>query len=160
MTNIFILLVVFQLKHFIVDYPLQTEYHLGKFRDDWGFFWPLFNHCLLHALAAGNIVIWFGESHPNLKLAIVLGLFNGTIHFFMDRIKAGKKYMGRWKPLTAEQWIQAKKDSRYLNLENSMPLIEQAEKKLNSNRYFWWSIGFDQMVHHLTDITCIYFMVR
>lgn len=158
MTNIFILLVVFQLKHFIVDYPMQTEYHLGKFRDDWKFFWPLFNHCLNHALATWAICMWMG--HKNYLVYTLLGLFNGTIHFFMDRIKAGKKYMGRWKPLTKDEWIQTKKDSQYFNLENSMPLIEQAEKKLNSNKYFWWSIGFDQMVHHLTDIACIYFIVR
>ena len=32
--KIFILLVIFQFKHFIADYLLQNNYMLGKFKDD------------------------------------------------------------------------------------------------------------------------------
>ncbi len=170
MNNIFILLILFQLKHFIADYPLQTEYMLGKFRDDWGFFKPLFIHCLVHWIFTYFIV--FSYTH-NIELSGSLAAFNAIIHFFMDRIKAGKRYMGRWKPVTTTEYINAKqvintnqiKDGKFaINYEGEVDLqsfnIDTAKNKLRSNKLFWWSIGFDQMIHHLTDIACIYFMVR
>ncbi len=44
-----VLLVVFQLKHFMADYPLQNEYMLGKFKAK-GWFAPLALHAGVHSL--------------------------------------------------------------------------------------------------------------
>jgi hypothetical protein len=46
-TTIFLLLLLFQFKHFIADYPLQGEYMLGKFKDK-GWMLPLFAHVGVH----------------------------------------------------------------------------------------------------------------
>lgn len=130
-----VLLVAFQLKHFIADYPLQGRYMLGKFKDDWGFLLPLLSHAAVHAVFTFLLTCYFGWIQ-----ALCLALFDATIHFMMDRIKASKKYLGRYKNLTAETYLTATDDQK------------------KSNTYFYWSLGFDQMIHHLTDLTIVVFL--
>lgn len=134
MEKIFILLVLFQIKHFLADYPLQTEYMLGKFKDGKDFILPLAAHALTHAGFTFCISYAFTRS-PGLSVS--LALFDFTVHFIMDRIKAGKKYLGRYKPLTAKDF----------------PTATETQKRHNA--YFWWSLGFDQMIHHLTHYAII-----
>ncbi len=86
----FQLLVLFQIKHFIGDFPLQREYMLKKFLPGWEFFIPLATHCVVHALLTLAIVmavsfhLWW------------LALIDFIIHFAMDRIKSGPRYLGRF----------------------------------------------------------------
>jgi len=141
MEKIFLLLVLFEIKHFLADYPMQNEYMLGKFKDGKDFILPLVAHSLAHAAFTFGIAFAFTFS---LKMASLLSLADFVIHFGMDRIKAGKKYLGRFKSLGAKEF----------------PLASDIQKR--HNRYFWWSLCFDQMVHHLTHyvlIACIVFLV-
>lgn len=152
MKFLFILLVIFQFKHLFADYFLQGEYMLGKFKPDWSFFKPLLAHVGVHAAMTFAIAAFCVP----VKIAILLGIGDAIIHFFMDRIKAGQKYMGRWKPLTGEQWVTIKTllaSPEYPGQE--IPL----KAKLRSNVFFWWALGIDQMVHHLTHYGIIYFIM-
>lgn len=133
-----ILVIIYQVKHFIADYPAQSnKFMLGKFRPDWGFFLPLLAHASVHAgltfLIAIFLVSW--------KSALALATFDATIHFMMDRIKASPEYLGRFKPLTAETIVNA------------------TSKQLRHNTYFWWSLGFDQAIHHLTHYAIIWYLI-
>jgi hypothetical protein len=86
----FILLVVFQVKHFVADFPLQFPYMLRKFRPGWDFVLPLFVHCAVHGLFTLFICLYFA---PRLWwLAIV----DFGAHFVMDRLKSGPRYLGRF----------------------------------------------------------------
>lgn len=120
-SSIFLLLVIYQLKHFICDYPLQNAYMLGKFKES-GWVKPLLAHTGIHAIATFLIAFAF----TNLFfLSLSLAAFDLVVHFIMDRVKASPKMLGRFDI----------KDKR-----------------------FWWSLGLDQMVHHLTHyaiIACI-----
>lgn len=132
---IFVLLVLFQLKHFLADYPFQNKYMLGKFKDrDWEL--PLLAHVAVHAVFTFAIASAFG-----IAQACCLAVLDATIHFIMDRIKASKKMLGRFKSLTAE----------------TAPTATPTQWKQND--YFWWSLGFDQMVHHLTHYAIISWLV-
>lgn len=115
-------LVVFQLKHFVADYPLQTPYMLAKFQE-LGWVKPLAAHCLVHAVLTGGILLILAIP---LWLIVSLMAFDFTVHFVMDRIKASPKMLGRYNV---------------------------TEKK------FWWSLGFDQMIHHITHYVIIYFVL-
>lgn len=89
---IFLLLITFQLKHFICDYPLQGTYMLGKLRaTNWVL--PLAAHAAVHATATFLIAIWF-----SLHLAIILAIADFILHFTIDRLKASPNYGGRFKP--------------------------------------------------------------
>ncbi len=96
----FVLLVVFQLKHFLADYPLQRPYMLGKAQEGWGFVWPLIAHCLVHSsltlivlLICSRLDLWW------------LALVDFTVHFIMDRIKSGPNFLGRYRDRnTAAYW--------------------------------------------------------
>ena len=121
MELIFILLIAFQLKHFICDYPLQNTYMLGKLRaTNWVL--PLAAHAAVHATATFLIAIWF-----SLHLAIILAITDFILHFTIDRLKASPNYGGRFKP---------------------------------DQPYFWWTLGADQMAHHLTHYAFIFVLLQ
>jgi len=131
--NIFLLLIIYQLKHFLADFPLQGKYMLGKFKPGWDFLGPLLAHVTVHGLFTYTICLIFRP-----ELALQLATIDMIVHFFMDRIKASPKYLGRFKPLTAKEY----------------PESTLLQKK--SNVLFWWALGLDQMVHHLTHYYIIW----
>jgi hypothetical protein len=133
---LFILLIVYQLKHFLADFPLQGKYMLGKFKPGWDFLGPLLAHVGVHG--AFTLLIATLCHNP---YAPWIATFDMVVHFTMDRIKASPKYLGRFKPLTAKDY----------------PTSTDVEKR--SNTLFWWSLGLDQMVHHLTHYIIIYWLV-
>ena len=96
MTSVFILLIAFQLKHFLCDFPLQGKYMLGKFSRD-----PL---VWSPALTAHAAVHWFGTSlivymfTVRVDVAFLVGACDFAVHFVVDRIKASPNLLGRWKP--------------------------------------------------------------
>ena len=153
MKLLFLLLIVYQLKHFIADYLLQGEYMLGKFKPDWSFIKPLLAHVGVHAIftftIATLLVAW--------PIALGLALLDAIVHFTMDRVKAGHKYLGKYKPVTSKEYIDAKNiiDSHTA----STVTINKEKNRLRSNVLFWWSLGLDQMVHHLTHYSIIYLII-
>lgn len=133
MSEILILLILFQIKHYLADFPLQTPYMLGKFgrrafaphlHDKFpaphGWVKPLLLHSLVHSV--GTLLITLSYK-PDLFFIFSLDLI---IHFVMDRIKA----------------------SPFIWTDNGP-----------SDPTFWNHIGIDQMVHHLTHYLLIYILV-
>jgi hypothetical protein len=120
MNTIFLLLIAFQAKHFLADYPLQTEYMLFKMKKkNWVL--PLFLHSLMHA--SGTFIILVYVNKDLLWLCLV----DLVVHFVVDRIKASPAALNRFKP---------------------------------DNKLFWWTLGADQMLHHLTHYFIIWMIVR
>jgi hypothetical protein len=91
---IFTLLVIYQLKHYIADFPLQREYMLRKTEASWDFLAPLSLHCLVHGIGTLVICLIFA---PALYWLAILDF---VIHFIIDRIKAGPRYLGRFNDLS------------------------------------------------------------
>ncbi len=88
--TVFTLLVLYQVKQFIADFPLQREYMLRKVSPDWDFIFPLLAHCSVHFIGSLSILMLFA---PQLWW---LALVDFVTHFTMDRIKAGPRYLGRF----------------------------------------------------------------
>lgn len=160
MKLLFLLLVLFQFKHLFADYFLQGEYMLQKFKPDWSFLRPLLAHVGVHAtftlLISVFIVSW--------PVAILLAFGDAFIHFIMDRLKAGPKYLGRFKPITGPEYIAYKAtvmtNGQYNEiLARPSVAVADAKDKLRGNKLFWWSLGLDQMVHHLTHYGIIYLII-
>lgn len=97
---IFILLAIFQIKHFLADYLLQNKYMLNKFNLT-GWILPLSAHAGVHALFTFGIV----TAILSLQLGIILALFDFIAHFTIDRIKASPNLLGRFKPDQDAFWI-------------------------------------------------------
>jgi Protein of unknown function (DUF3307) len=95
--QIFTLLVIFQIKHFFADYPLQFPYMLRKYKADWQFLLPLSLHCFVHALLTLAICLVYA---PHMMW---LAAFDFCAHFIMDRIKSGPRYLGRFND-TQKSW--------------------------------------------------------
>jgi len=179
---ILILLVVYQLKHFTADYLLQGEYMLGKFKPGWDFLGPLIAHVTVHGvftflIAAQALQLLDHNMASNTIWAWAAGLaaLDATIHFFMDRIKASPKYLGRWKAISGSEYVEIKKQLDPLEPynqaaypeswtgpdgKNPMELYHALHARLRGNRNFWWALGFDQMIHHLTHYALIYMILH
>jgi hypothetical protein len=113
LTPIFILLVAFQIKHFMCDFPLQGRYMLGKFKER-GWIAPLAAHCGVHAV--GTLVVltlWSNTANAALLAAAV---FDFVMHFAMDRLKASPKMWGRYKPDQPSFWYALGLDQMWHHL--------------------------------------------
>ena len=75
----------------------------------------------------------------------------------MDRVKASPKMLGKYSALTKEEYIAAKgmAESRGQIADST---VDIGQNKLDSNKKFWWSLGLDQGVHHLTHYIIIAFL--
>lgn len=122
METLFILLILFQLKHFICDYPLQNSYMLGKFKLE-GWLFPLLSHTVVHFLGTALITYMFTL---DIIFTLLLSCLDLIIHFIVDRIKAHPSLGGRYKP---------------------------------ENPKFWWCLGLDQSMHHLTHYFLIFLIL-
>jgi hypothetical protein len=152
---LFALLVAFQLKHWVCDYLLQGEYMAGKFRDGWGWILPLASHCAVHAATTFAIVTYAAQ---DWWLGAVCAGFDFLVHFAMDRIKASPNLMGRWKALSAKEYVQLRGD-----LANepkgwcyNTTYYDDLRRSKRDNRKFWLCLGADQLVHALTHYVIIF----
>jgi len=139
---VFILLVVYQEKHYLADFPLQTWWMLGKFKEK-GWVLPLACHAGVHALFTLIITLFVA---PRMWW---LCLVDFVIHFAMDRIKASPKLLGRFKSLCQHDFEHKSNMTK-----------ERWEGKMRSNKYFWRSLGWDQKVHHLTHYYIIWRLIH
>ena len=95
-----LLLVIFQVKHFFADFVFQNVYMLQKSRPGWNFALPLAIHCGVHAAFSLAIILWW---NPSLWW---LAAVDFAVHFVMDRIKAGPRYLGRYHDMRGKAfWV-------------------------------------------------------
>lgn len=158
-SQVLVLLVLYQFKHFICDYPLQGKYMLGKFKPGYDWVKPLAAHSLVHAAWTFAIVLHFQS-----KLALPMALLDFVLHFTMDRIKASPNLLGRFKALDANNYVGVAEMAAGvmhvpLNKHDTELKVSWAKARLKHNTYFWWALGLDQMVHHLTHYLIIYLVV-
>lgn len=81
--DIFLMFLLFQVKHLLADYFLQFEfmYKWKGAENDW--FYPLFSHAAIHALFTVYIVYFFAPS-----IALFAMVFDLITHMIIDRWKA------------------------------------------------------------------------
>lgn len=122
-TLVFSLLVVYQIKHFLADYILQTEYQLGKFKKV-GWSGPLTVHCGIHALMTLGIALLFGYGKLDGQDLMMFMVLDFVVHFITDKFK-----------------------------------VEAGRNLETSDSEFWWLLGLDQGIHHLTHYAIIALIV-
>lgn len=125
--KLLVLWLVFDTKHYLADFVFQNKYMLGKFNPT-GWVKPLAAHCLVHATFTLAICL---VVNPSLSWLAVVDF---VVHFIMDRIKASPKLLGRFKSLCPNEFATATPEQK------------------RHDRYFWLALGFDQYVHHLTNL--------
>lgn len=156
MVGVFALLVIFQIKHFVADYPLQGKYMLKKFLPGWDFVLPLTAHAGVHALITLVILVLI-KSNMYWLVAV-----DFVVHFIVDRIKASPKMLGRFKALSAVEFrLLFTTPPRKLGEGVAFKYVTEAEvaEAIRDNTFFWWALGWDQMMHHLTHYFIIWMLV-
>lgn len=94
MTEVLLITTLLVLKHFIVDFPLQTPYqwmNKGTYMHPGGLL-----HAGLHGLATCMIMSYFAL----VPEAIWFGLFDAIIHYHVDWAKMNLNAKMGWKPDT------------------------------------------------------------
>jgi hypothetical protein len=124
MITIFLL---FQVKHFIADFLLQTKYQYlnkGKFLHAGGLW-----HASIHGAWTFLILYHFAD----LKLLILLSLFDFVSHYLIDysKVNLTKKY--KWS------------------------FVKDGKLVITSNNFFI-ALGVDQLLHQLTYCLILYFL--
>ena len=112
--TIMLLLVLFQMKHFVADFPLQNTYMLGKMKHK-GWMLPLAAHTSVHALGTFIIV-----SYWDIKLAVILACLDFILHFIVDRLKASPNIGGILKIYKPYFWWALGLDQMSHHLINYM----------------------------------------
>jgi len=134
---IMVMLVVFQVKHFLADFILQNKYMLGKFSSESRIWMPALSaHVAVHGMFTLVISSIFYLSAAAFDVTVnvptisafvgLLVIIDMGIHFLMDRYKASPRLGGKYP------------------IDKSM---------------FWYVLGIDQSVHHLTHYYIIFMLV-
>ena len=98
--TLFYLLIALQLKHFIIDFPLQTRYqwsNKGTYGHPGGIL-----HAALHGLATGAILFYFTG---NGSLAMLLAALDMIVHYHIDWAKMQINARMRWTPADPNFWV-------------------------------------------------------
>jgi hypothetical protein len=140
---------------------------LKKFLPGTGFILPLLAHTAVHGLGTFLIAMSVAPS-----LAIWLALLDMATHFVVDRIKASPNMLGRFKALSGSEYqFYAKQKSVFEEVKKNFEIgskeslnyksgVSSIDKAFRHNVFFWWSLGADQMAHHLTHYLLIYLMLQ
>lgn len=109
--KIFLLLIIFQIKHYMADFLLQGTYMLGKFKGGTEWIIPLSAHCFVHMTFTFIILIYFSMSSLWYLAAI-----DFILHFVMDRIKASPNIWGRYNFENKKYWYALGFDQMFHHL--------------------------------------------
>jgi hypothetical protein len=98
--TLFYLLIALQLKHFIIDFPLQTKYqwsNKGTYGHPGGIL-----HAALHGLSTGIILFYFTG---NGSLAMLLAALDMIVHYHIDWAKMQLNSRMKLTPADQNFWI-------------------------------------------------------
>lgn len=154
---IFAALALFQIKHFLCDFPLQSAYMLKKGSSTFEFIKPLAFHSYVHGLGTFLIAYYFTD---DANLSCGYGLLDMFVHFTIDRIKASPNLLGRFKVFPEAEKTAYLAAVRKFEAEDATDKIEIGkniiQRRSLEEKFFWWSLGLDQMLHHITHYYIIY----
>ena len=87
-----VLVILFNVKHVLGDFVLQSSnMAIGKGKENWEFVSPLSFHCLVHVILSAIVIVLFMDVKYLWFLPTEF-----VVHFFIDRLKSGPKYGGRF----------------------------------------------------------------
>ena len=116
------LMLLLQVKHFVIDFPLQTKYQWSN-KETYGHSGGLL-HAMLHGFGTFLCIVIAIVDIPS---AIILSFADMIIHYHIDWAKMNINKKMTWGPTTHEQ--------------------------------FWWLLGLDQLLHQVTYIGMICYLV-
>ena len=82
----------------------------------------------------------------------------------MDRIKASPNMLGKFQSLSKNDFLDHQDRIEYWQGKDTgdwwiEKLSKAWEQRKKSNKFFWISLGVDQLVHHLTHELIVYIAV-
>ncbi len=116
------LLIMFQIKHFLCDYPLQRHGSRKGSMQPREWIGDLVEHAGVHVVGTFCVCVAL-----DWRKALCLAAVDGVLHFGVDRVKAHPRMGGRWKPTHKLFWVALGAD--------------QAVHHLFNIAFAWWILG-------------------
>lgn len=91
LNDLLLLFLLFTIKHFVVDFPLQGEFQ-WKNKGTYGHLGGIL-HALLHTVATFIILIFF----VNIWWSFLFSILDGLIHYHIDFLKMKINQITGWK---------------------------------------------------------------
>jgi hypothetical protein len=143
----FILVALFALKHFLANDPLQCRYTVkGLAQTNW--ILPMCARASVHSVLTLVLVLGYWiKMGKEVAIPLLLGVMaiDFLSHFALDRARVSKEFFGRFQVASAEDLAQMSLDYQSKN----PAVVKAAQLRSESNKLFWWSEGFLNLMYAL-----------
>lgn len=133
-------IIAFLFKHFIADFQFNS--YPEQYSEGADGFLKLAQHAGFHGLLTFFIASMLTK---DLSLSFVLGVFDFTFHFIVDRIKTSEFMLGRYEYLSKKEISYIKEWTRQNGSNREIDNI------LKGNRRFWLTFGATQAINKSID---------
>ena len=135
-SQIFVLLLAFQIKQLLCDYPIQPEFLLKRFQSS------SVNGLLLYSFFHGffTLAICLILTTASFPLAAGLALLDVGIDFVLGLTRSKSDLLARFRPLDLQEFTVA------------------SRKAKRQHRLYWIFFGIDQALHHMTHFSIVYIL--
>lgn len=135
-TQIFLILIAFEVKQFICDYPIHPTFILKRFQTDGNRAFIL--HALAHACL--TFLICFFMTTAELPLIFMLASLDFLIDFMLAIFRSRTQLIAHWRPLDLEEFMLASRRDKV------------------RHRLFWAAYGLSRTIRHLTALGILYIL--
>lgn len=133
-SQIFILLLAFQLKQFFCDYPIYPEFLLKRFKGSG--LTAFIVHSGIHSFMTLGICLILSSS--GFGLAVLMACLDFVIDFMLNQFRSRSETIARFRPLDLDEFLAA------------------SRKEKRNHRLYWAFFGLDQTIHHLTHYAIVF----
>lgn len=137
-SQLFLMLLAFEFKQFLCDYPIHPTFILKSFQTDNNR--AFLFHAGIHALLTLAICLIFTTAE--FPLALMLAGLDFFMDFALAIFRSRTGFIARFKPLDLDEFMEA---SRHQKVQH---------------RLYWLFYGLDRMIHHVTYFAIIYILCQ
>lgn len=124
-SQIFLILFMFEMKKLFCDYPIHPTFVLRKFQSE--NYKAFAFHSFIHSFLTFLIIMFMTDA--DISLSVSLSFFEYVVHFVLSLWKSKSQLMAKFRPLDLEEFLVADKKSKF------------------HHRMYWGIFAFDRLIH-------------
>jgi hypothetical protein len=135
-SQIFVLLLAFEVKQLLCDYPILPDFLLKRFHSNGIKAFILYS--AFHGFITFTICLLL--TNAEYPLALLMSLLDFAAGFALAMFRSHSSMIARFKPLDLDEFMSA------------------SRKAKRQHRMYWTFFGLDQAIHHMTHFSIIYIL--
>jgi hypothetical protein len=133
-SQIFLILLMFEFKKLLCDYPIHPTFILKKFQSE--NYKAFAFHSFVHSFFTFLIISIMTDA--DMGLSLTLSFFEYIVHFALSLWKSRSQLMARFRPLDLDEFLVADKKSKF------------------HHRMYWGIFAVDRMIHQGLYLLILY----